>query len=126
MNKQQPVNSSSTTYILCMQDVLDSMVDTEFWYSEGGSRAEGWSSTPDSRPSERWWLPSPRVPESGLSTSQRKRLGCQGKLVHQVLKAAKSINEQVLLQMPIPTAVKDALPKARKHHPYLYHLCYII
>ncbi|XP_039141750.1 rop guanine nucleotide exchange factor 14-like isoform X3 [Dioscorea cayenensis subsp. rotundata] len=95
-------------------DVLDSMVDTEFWYSEGGSRAEGWSSTPDSRPSKRWWLPSPRVPESGLSTSQRKRLGCQGKLVHQVLKAAKSINEQVLLQMPIPTAVKDALPKSGK------------
>ncbi|KAM0934037.1 putative PRONE domain, Rop guanine nucleotide exchange factor [Dioscorea sansibarensis] len=94
-------------------EVLDSMVDTEFWYSEGGSTAEGRSSA-DSRPSKRWWLPSPRVPESGLSLSQRKRLGCQGKLVHQVLKAAKSINEQVLLQMPIPTAVKDALPKSGK------------
>ncbi|KAJ0989801.1 hypothetical protein J5N97_008157 [Dioscorea zingiberensis] len=93
-------------------DVLDSMMDSEFWYSEGGSRAEGLNA--GSRPSKRWWLPSPQVPESGLSPSQRKRLGFQGKLVHQILKAAKSINEQVLLQMPIPTAVKDALPKSGK------------
>ncbi|KAJ0972698.1 hypothetical protein J5N97_020657 [Dioscorea zingiberensis] len=35
-------------------------------------------------------------------------------LAYQILKAAKSINEQVLLQMPIPTAVKDTLPKSGK------------
>jgi len=88
------------------------MVNTEFWYAEGGSRADGRGRNNGSRPSKKWWLPSPRVPESGLSTSQHKRLGFQGKFVYQVLKAAKSINEQILLQMPIPAAVKDVLPKA--------------
>lgn len=89
-------------------DVLDSMVHMEFWYSEGGSRnSRSWSS-------KRWWLPSPRVPVSGLSSSQRKTLGFQGKLVYQVLKAAKSINEQILLQMPIPDVVKEAFSKSAK------------
>ncbi|XP_072962038.1 rop guanine nucleotide exchange factor 14-like isoform X2 [Typha angustifolia] len=95
-------------------NVLDSMVDTEFWYAECGSRAEGERHNFGSKQSRKWWLPSPRVPESGLSLSQRKCLGFQAKLVHQVLKAAKSINEQALLQMPIPAAVQDALPKASK------------
>ncbi|XP_039122778.1 rop guanine nucleotide exchange factor 14-like isoform X1 [Dioscorea cayenensis subsp. rotundata] len=95
-------------------DVLDAMVDTEFWYAEEGNKADGRDRSAVSMPSKKWWLPSPRVPESGLSASQRKRLGFQGKLVHQVLKAAKSINEQVLLQMPIPVSVKDALRKSAK------------
>ncbi|XP_073102223.1 rop guanine nucleotide exchange factor 14 isoform X2 [Elaeis guineensis] len=93
-------------------DVLDSMVETEFWYAEDGSRAEGQSQSGGIRPSKKWWLPFPRVPDSGLSPSQRKRLGFHGKFVHQVLKAAKSINEEVLHQMPIPDAIKDALPKS--------------
>ncbi|KAJ0981341.1 hypothetical protein J5N97_009596 [Dioscorea zingiberensis] len=35
-------------------------------------------------------------------------------LAYQILKVAKSINVQVLLQMPIPTVVKDTLPKSGK------------
>ncbi|KAK8941064.1 Rop guanine nucleotide exchange factor 1 [Platanthera zijinensis] len=93
-------------------DVLDSMVETEFWYVEGGSRDDGQSRGGGIRTSKRWWLPSPRVPEYGLSPTQRKRLGIRAKLVNQVLKAAKSINEEVLLQMPIPEAIQDALPKS--------------
>lgn len=95
-------------------EVLDSMVNTEFWYAEGGSRTEGGGRNNGIRQSKKWWLPSPRVPESGLSPTHRKRLGFQGKFVYQVLKAAKSINEQILLQMPVPTAVKDALPKSAR------------
>ncbi|KAJ0970949.1 hypothetical protein J5N97_018908 [Dioscorea zingiberensis] len=95
-------------------DVLDSMVDTEFWYAEEGSKSEGRNRSTGTMSSKKWWLPSPRVPESGLSPSQRKRLGFQGKLVHQVLKAAKSINEQVLLQMPVPASVRDTLQKSAK------------
>ncbi|OAY73526.1 Rop guanine nucleotide exchange factor 14 [Ananas comosus] len=83
-------------------EVLDSMVDTEFWYAECGSREEGRSRNAGPRANKKWWLPSPRVPDSGLSHSERKRLVFKAKLVHQVLKAAKTINEQVLLQMPIP------------------------
>ncbi|XP_011082167.1 rop guanine nucleotide exchange factor 14 [Sesamum indicum] len=81
-------------------ETLDSMVDTEFWYAEVGSRAEGRSRSAGL--SKRWWLPSPRVPPVGLSDIERKRLLHQGKLIYQVFKAAKSINENVLVEMPIP------------------------
>ncbi|CAN6246433.1 unnamed protein product [Urochloa humidicola] len=93
-------------------EVMDSMIDTEFWYEESGSRADGRGKISGQRKSKKWWLPSPRVPEQGLSQFQRKRLVFQAKLVHQILKAAKSINEQVLFHMPIPAAVMDALPKS--------------
>ncbi|CAD5195551.1 unnamed protein product [Musa acuminata subsp. malaccensis] len=99
-------------------EVLDSMVDMEFWYAEVGGRDDG-SSLHNGTKSKKWWLPAPRVPESGLSPSQRRKLGFQAKFVHQILKAAKSINEQVLVQMPIPSAIKDALPKASFQSNYL-------
>ncbi|KZV39862.1 rop guanine nucleotide exchange factor 14 [Dorcoceras hygrometricum] len=93
-------------------DTLDSMINTEFSYSEVGSRAEGRSRSGGQ--SQRWWLPSPQVPKCGLSDTERKRLLHQGKLVYQVFKAARSINENVLGEMPIPTIIKDALPKSGK------------
>ncbi|XP_073025989.1 rop guanine nucleotide exchange factor 14-like isoform X2 [Primulina eburnea] len=93
-------------------DTLDSMTNTEFWYSEVGSQAEGRSLSGGH--GQRWWLPSPRVPKVGLSDTERKRLLHQGKLVYQVFKAARSINENVLVEMPIPTIIKDALPKSAK------------
>ncbi|XP_043695493.1 rop guanine nucleotide exchange factor 14 [Telopea speciosissima] len=91
-------------------ELLDAMVNTEFWYAEGGSRAEGRSRS--ERQSKKWWLPSPCVPMAGLSVTGRKKLIYQGKVVEQVFKATKSINENVLLEMPVPTAIKDALPKS--------------
>lgn len=94
---------------------MDSMIDTEFWYEESGSRADGRGKITGQRKSKKWWLPSPRVPDQGLSQFQRKRLVFQARLVLQILKAAKSINEQVLFHMPIPEAVMDALPKASIH-----------
>ncbi|KAI4314598.1 hypothetical protein L6164_027487 [Bauhinia variegata] len=93
-------------------ETLDSMVNTEFWYAEGGSRAEGRST--DAQQSKRWWLPSPHVPKTGLSDTERTKLLNQGRLVQQIFKAAKSINENVLLEMPVPTIIKDALRKSSK------------
>ncbi|PON68590.1 PRONE domain containing protein [Parasponia andersonii] len=94
-------------------ETLDSMVSTEFWYAEGGSRAEGRNQgAPKS--SKRWWLPTPQVPESGLSDSARKKLINHGRVVHQVFKAARSINQSVLLEMPVPTMIRDAIPKSGK------------
>ncbi|KAK3004087.1 hypothetical protein RJ639_017887 [Escallonia herrerae] len=101
-----------------VEEMLDSMVATEFWYAEGGSRAEGRSRSASR--SKRWWLPSPRVPISGLSDIERKKLLDQGKLVYQVFKAAKSINESVLLEMPVPTVIREALPKASNLSSPLY------
>lgn len=85
------------------------MVNTEFWYTEVGSRAEG--RTKSTKQSKRWWLPFPQVPTTGLSDSEKKKLLYQSKVVYQVFKAAKSINENVLLEMPVPTIIRDALPK---------------
>ncbi|KAJ0239980.1 PRONE domain-containing protein [Hirschfeldia incana] len=93
-------------------ETLDSMVNTEFWYSEVGRRAEGKNKI--SRESRRWWLPSPTVPKPGLSSLVRKNLLEKGNVVYQVFKAAKSINEEVLLAMPVPTIIKAALPKSVK------------
>lgn len=98
--------------IIILQETLDSMVNTEFWYAEGGSRAEGRNTS--ARQSKRWWLPSPQVPKTGLSDAGRKKLINQARLVHQVLKAAKSINENILAEMPMPTIIKDALPKVKR------------
>ncbi|KAK2373567.1 rop guanine nucleotide exchange factor [Trifolium repens] len=58
-----------------------------------GSDASAWQS-------KGWWL-SPQVPKTGLSDTERKRLVHQGRVVHQVFKAAKSINENVLLEMHV-------------------------
>ncbi|KAE9613224.1 hypothetical protein Lal_00027684 [Lupinus albus] len=93
-------------------EALDSMVKTEFWYAEGGSRAEGRNTS--ACPSKRWWLPSPQVPRTGLSDTERKRLLHHGRVVSQVFKAVKSINENVLLEMPVPANIKDALAKSGK------------
>ncbi|XP_024963265.1 rop guanine nucleotide exchange factor 14-like [Cynara cardunculus var. scolymus] len=93
-------------------ETLDSMIDMEFWYEEGGSRAEGRSR--NVKQSKRWWLPMPQVPIGGLSDGGRKKLLNQAKLVHQIFKAAKSINETILLEMPIPKIIAEALPKSGK------------
>ncbi|KAG2304160.1 hypothetical protein Bca52824_032811 [Brassica carinata] len=94
-------------------EILDSMVKTEFWYSETGSRAEGTNKTTSE--SKRWWLPSPQVPKPGLSNSARKKLLDKGKVVYQVFKATKSINENVLLEMAVPSIIKEAIPKSGKN-----------
>ncbi|KAE9614544.1 hypothetical protein Lal_00012308 [Lupinus albus] len=91
-------------------ETLDSMVNTEFWYAEGGSQGEERNTSGK----QKWWLPSPKVPRTGLSDAERKRLLHQGRVVHQVFKAAKSINDSVLLEMPVPTVIKDALLKSGK------------
>ncbi|CAL9776638.1 unnamed protein product [Musa acuminata subsp. burmannicoides] len=100
---------------LMLIEVLDSMVGTEFWYTELGGRADGCNLYNGTKQGKKWRLPTPRVPESGLSPSQRRKLAFQGKFVHQILKAAKSINEQVLVQMPIPSVIEDTLSKASIH-----------
>lgn len=92
------------------------MVNTEFWYEEVGSRAEGRNKS--AKESKRWWLPLAQVPKAGLSDTERKKLICRGKVVHQIFKAAKSINENVLLDMPVPAIIRDALPKVRMLLPF--------
>ncbi|GKD21658.1 Rop guanine nucleotide exchange factor 14-like protein isoform X1, partial [Tanacetum coccineum] len=78
-------------------ETLDAMTNTEFWYEEAKGN-----------------YPMPQVPIGGLSDGERKKLIKQARLVHQVFKAAKSINETILLEMPIPKIIREALPKSGK------------
>ncbi|VAH22764.1 unnamed protein product [Triticum turgidum subsp. durum] len=94
-------------------DYLDSFSDKqEFWYvkkndneSEKGDAAEQ---------SDKWWLPTVKVPPEGLSDSTRRWLHHQKELVNQVLKATMAINANVLMEMDIPEAYMETLPKNGK------------
>lgn len=97
------------------------MVHTEFCYAKGASQAEGRNTS--GKQSKRWWLPSPQVPATGLSDTERKRLLHQGRIVHQVFKAAKAINDNVLLEMPVPSIIKDALLKVIVRNIIQNHSC---
>ncbi|PWA98936.1 RHO guanyl-nucleotide exchange factor 14 [Artemisia annua] len=76
-------------------ETLDAMTNTEFWYEEAQGN-----------------YPKPQVPVGGLSDGERKKLIKQARLIHQVFKAAKSINETILLEMPIPKIIGEAIPKS--------------
>ncbi|KAL8244644.1 hypothetical protein R6Q59_010902 [Mikania micrantha] len=92
-------------------ETLDTMTNTGFWYEED-NQAEGKSKSV--KEGKRWGLPIPHVPIGGLSGEERKKLLYQAKIVHQIFKAAKSINEHILLEMPLPKIIGEALPKSGK------------
>ncbi|KAK4478816.1 hypothetical protein RD792_014316 [Penstemon davidsonii] len=69
---------------------------------------------PSVRHEEKWWLPCPKVPSRGLSEESIKRLQQNRECTHQILKAALAINSNVLVEMEIPTAYVETLPKNGK------------
>ncbi|KAG4146001.1 hypothetical protein ERO13_D05G131100v2 [Gossypium hirsutum] len=91
-------------------DCLDNFKDqNEFYYlSKDASDSEKGK---HKRKDDKWWLPAVKVPEDGLSDKSRKNLQSQKESVTQVLKAAMSINAQVLSEMEVPENYIEALPK---------------
>ncbi|MBA0720106.1 hypothetical protein Goshw_019062 [Gossypium schwendimanii] len=91
-------------------DCLDNFKDqNEFYYlSKDASDSEKGK---HKRKDDKWWLPTVKVPEDGLSDKSRKNLQSQKESVTQVLKAAMSINAQVLSEMEVPENYIEALPK---------------
>ncbi|KAK8274454.1 hypothetical protein V6Z11_D10G074700 [Gossypium hirsutum] len=91
-------------------DCLDSFKDQdEFYYlSKDATDEEKGNSK---RKDDKWWLPTVKVPEQGLSDAAKKNLQSQREAMTQVLKAAMSINAQVLTEMEIPENYLDSLPK---------------
>ncbi|KAI5077291.1 hypothetical protein GOP47_0007115 [Adiantum capillus-veneris] len=99
-------------------ECLDSFSEAEFWYvDQGVSDNDFDNSAPRHsllRNAEKWWLPTVKVPVSGLSDGEKKRLQHQRDCINQILKAALAINSQVLSEMEIPDVYWKALPKNGK------------
>ncbi|XP_020207627.1 rop guanine nucleotide exchange factor 7 isoform X1 [Cajanus cajan] len=97
-------------------EILDSFVNTEFWYVDQGviaPDADGPSSFRQAlqRQEEKWWLPVPRVPPCGLNENSRKQLQHKRDCTNQILKAAMAINSITLAEMDIPESYLESLPK---------------
>ncbi|XP_022742047.1 rop guanine nucleotide exchange factor 7-like [Durio zibethinus] len=97
-------------------EILDSFVDTDFWYVDQGILApEADGSTPFrkalQRQEEKWWLPVPRVPPGGLHENSRKQLQHKRDCTNQILKAAMAINGITLADMEVPESYLESLPK---------------
>jgi len=91
-------------------------VDPEFRYVDQGVVApdsDGSSSFRQAlqRLEEKWWLPVPQVPPSGLHENSRKQLQHKRDCTNQILKAVMAINSIALAEMEIPDTYLDSLPK---------------
>ncbi|GJM89726.1 hypothetical protein PR202_ga05941 [Eleusine coracana subsp. coracana] len=94
-------------------EYLDSFKgEQEFGYVSKDADKSEKGNTP--RHDDKWWLPTVKVPVNGLSDSYRKWLQNQKDLVAQVLKAAMAINANVLMEMEVPEAYMESLPKNGK------------
>ncbi|XVF33328.1 hypothetical protein REPUB_Repub17cG0158900 [Reevesia pubescens] len=97
---------------------LDAMlIDREFWYAEQGNMSSNSSRTGSfrrvvQRNDEKWWVPVPCVPPSGLSEKARKHLRHKRDCANQIHKAAMAINSSVLAEMEIPDSYMASLPKS--------------
>ncbi|XP_074574365.1 rho guanine nucleotide exchange factor 8-like [Curcuma longa] len=81
----------------------------EFWYvSRNADEAE--QGDHHSR-DDKWWHPKVEVPPYGLSEVFRRWLQFLKESVNQVLKAAMAINAQVLMEMDVPEAYIESLPR---------------
>ncbi|XP_022743443.1 rop guanine nucleotide exchange factor 7-like [Durio zibethinus] len=97
-------------------DILDNFTNTDFWYVDQGiiaPDADGSVSFRKTlqRQEDKWWLPVPRVPTSGLSDNSRKQLNHTRECTNQILKAAMAINSISLSEMEVPDSYLDTLPK---------------
>ncbi|XWS35788.1 hypothetical protein CRYUN_Cryun20dG0026000 [Craigia yunnanensis] len=98
-------------------EILDSFQDREFWYAEQGSMSSNSSRTGSfrrvvQRNDEKWWVPVPCVPPSGLSEKARKHSQHKRDCANQIHKAAMTINSSVLAEMDIPDSYMASLPKS--------------
>ncbi|KAJ7973854.1 Rop guanine nucleotide exchange factor like [Quillaja saponaria] len=91
-------------------DTLDNFANqNEFCYVSGDDEESETGNT--QRKGDKWWLPTVRVSQDGLSDVARKWMHFQKDSVNQVLKAAMAINAQVLSEMEIPDNYIESLPK---------------
>ena len=88
----------------------------EFWYVDQGIVAQDADGSASfykriQRQEDKWWLPVPRVPPSGLSENSRKQLNHTRECASQILKASMAINNGALAEMEVPESYLETLPK---------------
>lgn len=93
---------------IMIQGCLDNFRNqNQFWYvSKDADESEK-----GVQRSDKWWLPTVKVPPEGLSEESRKWMQYQKDCVNQVLKASMAINAEILAEMEIPENYIDTLPK---------------
>ncbi|KAG5053008.1 hypothetical protein AAZX31_02G236800 [Glycine max] len=97
-------------------EILDGCKDMEFWYVDQGIVAQDADGSASfckriQRQEDKWWLPVPRVPPSGLSENSRKQLNHTRECASQILKASMAINNGALAEMEVPESYLETLPK---------------
>ncbi|TKV95069.1 hypothetical protein SEVIR_9G336700v4 [Setaria viridis] len=104
-------------------DILDSFQKAEFWYADAGTRSFGSVTSSSSamsssfrksvhRNEDKWWLPVPCVPDTGLTEKACKDLQKKRDCANQIHKAAVAINSGVLSDMEVPESFMAVLPKS--------------
>ncbi|CAH8353746.1 unnamed protein product [Eruca vesicaria subsp. sativa] len=93
-----------------LTDCLDSFKDQDEFYYITNDSPESLTSN-STRNDDKWWLPTVKVPSTGLSETSKTFLLSQKECVSQVLEDAMAINAEVLSQMEIPESYIDSLPK---------------
>nr|XP_010907363.1 rop guanine nucleotide exchange factor 2 [Elaeis guineensis] len=98
-------------------EILDSFQNTEFWYIDDGKQSSIACTSRSFRQvihrnDEKWWLPIPCVPVSGLPERLRKELQHKRECANQIHKAAMAINSAILAEMEVPESYLAALPKS--------------
>lgn len=100
---------------IMIQGCLDNFRNqNQFWYvSKDADESEK-----GIQRSDKWWLPTVKVPPEGLSDESRKWMQYQKDCVNQVLKASMAINAEILAEMEIPENYIDNLPKVKLKKSY--------
>lgn len=94
---------------------MESFDKAEFWYADQRKQSFNDSKRSFKRNEDKWWLPEPCVPESGLSDSAHRELQHKRDQASQIHKMAMEINSAILSEMQIPLSYIETLPKVRVH-----------
>ena len=95
---------------------MDSFDKAEFWYADQRKQSFSETKKPSfKRNEDKWWLPEPCVPESGLSDALHRELQHKRDQASQIHKMAMEINNAILSEMQIPSSYIETLPKVYMH-----------
>lgn len=90
---------------------MDSFHKPEFWYADQRNQSFKESKKSFQRSEDKWWLPEPCVPDSGLSDCMHRELQQKRDQASQIHKMAMEINSSLLSEMQVPLSYLETLPK---------------